>query len=248
MRYIDSAGNVVDYGNTVLSTDAAATLGLTPVSDNYVPPTKYIYSDYGVTCVKTTEPHVATTGEVVFTSEPTTAQLESAFPAVASTRTFTVTTNAVTGDTLTTLGQVLTFGTTVPVGDTPETTAANIVAYLNTLKVITGNYKVVANGSSLVVSEAFIGGGIVIPDATTTGTLKIASGTATESVWGYTTQLKHEQKVALETSAETIRETYRKNYIGAMAKGDITGAQAVLNSITALNDNLYKAMEAINNG
>ena len=99
-----------------------------------------------------------------------------------------------------------------------------------------------------MVSEAFAGGGIVIPDATTTGTLKMTSGTATESVWGYTTQLKHGQKVALETSAETILETYRKNYIGAMAKGDTAGAQKVLDSITALNDNLYKAMEAIDNG
>ena len=65
-----------------------------------------------------------------------------------------------------------------------------------------------------------------------------------ESVWSYTTQIKYEQKVALESSAET----YRKNYIVAMDKGDTTGAQAVLDSITALNDNLYKAMEAINNG
>ena len=99
-----------------------------------------------------------------------------------------------------------------------------------------------------MVSEAFAGGGIVIPGATTTGTLKIASGTATESVWGYTTQLKHEQRVALETSANAIRDTYCKNYIVAMAKGDTAGAQKVLDSITALNDNLYKAMEAINNG
>ena len=48
--------------------------------------------------------------------------------------------------------------------------------------------------------------------------------------------------------ADTIRDTYCKNYIVAMAKGDTTGAQAVLDSIAALNDNLYKAMEAINNG
>ena len=132
-------------------------------------------------------------------------------------------------------------GTAVSVGDTIKTTVANIATHLNTLKVITGNYKVVASGASLVISEAFAGGGIVIPDATTTGTLKMTSGTATESVWGYTTQLKHEHRVALEASADTIRDTYCKNYIVAMAKGDTTGAQAVLDSITALNDNLYKA-------
>ena len=183
-----------------------------------------------------------------FTSQPTESDLIAAFPSVASTRNFTVTTNAVTGDTLTILGQVPVFGTTVSVGDTIEATVANIATHLNSLKVITGNYKVVANGSSLVVSEAFAGGGMVIPDATTTGTLKMTSGTATESVWGYTTQLKHEHRVALETSADTIRDTYCKNYIVAMAKGDATGAQKVLDSITALNDNLYKAMEAINNG
>ena len=187
-------------------------------------------------------------GTVKFTSKPTESQLISAFPTTASTRTFTVTTNAVTGDTLTILGQVLTFGTTVPVGDTIEITVANIATHLNTLKVITGNYKVVADESSLVVSEAFAGGGIVIPDVITMGTLKMTSGAATESTWGYTTQLKHEQRVALEASANAIRDTYCKNYIVAMAKGDTAGAQKVLDSITALNDNLYKAMEAINNG
>lgn len=210
--------------------------------------TVYFASNHGMTVVPAMSNMATPSGAVRFTSKPTESDLTAAFPSVASTRTFTATTNAATGDTLTILGQVLTFGTTVSVGNTPEATVANIATHLNTLKVITGNYKVVANGSSLVISEAFVGGSLVIPDAITTGTLKVTSGTATESVWGYTTQLKHEQKVALETSAETIRETYRKNYIGAMAKGDTTGAQAVLDSITALNDNLYKAMEAINNG
>lgn len=210
--------------------------------------TVYFASDHGMTVVPAMNNTPTPSGAVKFTSQPTESDLTAAFPSVASTRTFTVTTNAVAGDTLTVLEQALAFGTTVSVGDTIETTVANIATYLNTLKVITGNYKVVANGSSLVVSEAFSGGGIVIPDATTTGTLKVTSGTPTGSVWGYTTQLKHEQKGALETSAETICETYRKNYIGAMAKGDTTGAQTVLDSITALNDNLYKAMEAINNG
>ena len=210
--------------------------------------TVYFASDHGMTVVSAMSNTPTPSGAVKFTSKPTESDLTTAFPSVASTRTFTVSTNAVTGDTLTVLGQVLTFGTTVSVGNTIEATVANIATYLNTLKVVTGNYKVVANGSSLVVSEAFAGGGIVIPDATTTGALKMTSGTATESVWGYTTQLKHEQRVALETSADTIRDTYCKNYIVAMAKGDTTGAQAVLDSITALNDNLYKAMEAINNG
>ena len=210
--------------------------------------TVYFASDHGMTVVSAMSNTATPSGAVKFTSQPTESDLTTAFPSVASTRTFTVSTNAVTGDTLTILGQVLTFGTTVSVGDTIETTVANIATHLNTLKVITGNYKVVADGSSLVVSEAFAGGGIVIPDATTTGTLKVTSGTATGSVWGYTTQLKHEQMVALETSADTIRDTYCKNYIVAMATGDTAGAQKVLDSITALNDNLYKAMEAINNG
>lgn len=210
--------------------------------------TVYFASNYGMTVVSAMSNTATPDGAVKFTSQPTESDLTAAFPSVASTRTFTVSTNAATGDTLTILGQVLTFGTTVSVGDTIETTVANIATYLNTLKVITGNYKVIAEGSSLVVSEAFSGGGIVIPDATTTGTLKITSGTATGSVWGYTTQLKHEQRVALEASANAIRDTYCKNYIVAMANGDTTGAQAVLDSITALNDNLYKAMEAINNG
>ena len=210
--------------------------------------TVYFASDYGMTVVPARSNTATPSGAVKFTSQPTESDLIAAFPSVASTRTFTATTNAVTGDTLTILGQVLTFGTTVSVGDTIETTVANIATHLNSLKVITGNYKVVANGSSLVISEAFAGGGLVIPDATTTGELKVTSGTATGSVWGYTTQLKHEQRVALETSADTIRDTYCKNYIGAMATGDTAGAQKVLDSITALNDNLYKAMEAINNG
>ena len=166
--------------------------------------TVYFASNYGMTVVPAMSNATTPSGAVNFTSQPTESDLIAAFPSVASTRTFTVATNAVTGDTLTILGQVLTFGTTVPVGDTIETTVANIATYLNTLKVVTGNYKVVASGSSLVISEAFAGGGLVIPDATTTGTLNITSGTATGSVWGYTTQLKHEQTVALETSADTL--------------------------------------------
>ena len=146
--------------------------------------TVYFASNYGMTVVPAMSNATTPSGAVKFTSQPTESDLIAAFPSVASTRTFTVTTNAVTGDTLTILEQVLTFGTTVSVGDTIETTVANIATHLNSLKVITGNYKVVANGSSLVISEAFAGGGIVIPDATTTGTLKIASGKATESVWG----------------------------------------------------------------
>ncbi len=210
--------------------------------------TVYFASNYGMTVVSARSNTATPSGAVKFTSQPTESDLTAAFPSVASSRTFTATTNAVTGDTLTILGQVLTFGTTISVGNTIEATIANIAAYLNTIKVVTGNYKVVAEGSSLVISEAFAGGGLVIPDATTTGALKIASETATGSVWGYTTQLKHEQMMALETSADTVRDTYCKNYIVAMAKGDTTAAQAVLDSITALNDNLYKAMEAINNG
>ena len=101
--------------------------------------TVYFASNYGRTVVSATSNTATPSGAVKFTSKPTESDLTAAFPSVASTRTFTVTTNAVTGDTLTILGQVLTFGTTVSVGDTIETTVANIATYLNTLKVITLN-------------------------------------------------------------------------------------------------------------
>ena len=209
--------------------------------------TVYFASDYGTTIVTAKSNAATPTGSIRFTSEPTADQLSTAFPSIASTRTFTVSTNAVAGDTLDIIGQSIVFGTTVAIGSTIEATVTNIATYLNTLKVVTGNYKVVANGASLTVSEAFAGGGTTISEASTVGTIVVVSGTLTGSTWGYLTQTKHTRKVTLETSAETILETYRKNYIGAMAKGDTTGAQAILDSITTLNNNLYNAMEAINN-
>lgn len=235
-----------DIGATYVSAERATQLGWTEVSSDYQTPQRYIYSNYGTTFVTTTEARATSTGEVVFTSAPTELQLKSSFPTTASTRAFTVTTNAISGDTITMFSTTVTLGTDISVGTTIADTVTNLVNYMNAQERLLGNYRLTSSGDTFTLIERFAGGGLDIPVPTTTGTIVISAGKLTESVWGYTTQIKHDAKVALEESAETIREEYRKNYIGAMAAGNTTLATSILKDISSLNASLYTAMQQIN--
>ena len=245
--YKDTDNNKVtpaDVGATYISDERAAELGWTKVDDSYVAPLFYLYSDYGTTLEISSMNNGSS--KVFFRELPTTAQLSSAFPTTASTRTFTVTANATSGDTITMFSTTVTFGTDITVGSTIADTVTNLVHYMNEQERLFGNYRLTSSGDTFTLTERFAGGGLDIPVPATTGTIVISAGKLTESVWGYTTQVKHNAKVALEESAETIREEYRKNYIGSMAAGNTTLASSILADISSLNASLYTAMQKIN--
>lgn len=207
---------------------------------------KYCYTGYGLISKKVNGNYTTSTGEVLFSTMPTDAQLSAAFPTVASTRTFTVTTNASAGDKVTMFSTTITMGADVVIGSTIAETIVNLVAYMNEQERLLGNYRLTSSGDTFTLTERFAGGGLDIPEPTIVGDMKVSSGVLTESVWGYTTQVKHEKKLALEEQAEVVREEYRKNYIGAVASGDTTLAQSILTDISTLNTNLYNAMGVIN--
>lgn len=227
-----------DELRAVLFADWAETL------DSFVSPLYYHYTNYGTTFDITLTPFSLT--GVTFLESPTESQLSAAFPAVASTRTFTVTTNATAGDLVTMFSTTITMGTDVTIGSTIADTIVNLVAYMNEQERLLGNYRLTSSGDTFTLTERFAGGGLDIPEPTVVGTMKVSSGVLTESVWGYTTQVKHDKKLELESQAEVLREEYRKNYIGAVASGDTTLAQSILVDISTLNTNLYNAMGVIN--
>lgn len=234
------------WGNHYYDDDLKATLfaNWSEVEDSYVPPLFYSYTDFGTTLsISSTNQG---TSSVFFRELPTTSQLSAAFPSVASKRTLAVTTNGVAGDTITMFSTTVTLGTDITVGSTIAETVVNLVKYMNEQERLLGNYRLTSADNTFTLTERFAGGGLDVPIPTVTGTMVISAGTLTESVWGYTTQVKHNAKVALEASAETIREEYRKNYIGAMAAGNTTLASSILTDISSLNASLYTAMQKIN--
>lgn len=233
-----------DYNAVWLSPQRISELGLVEVDNSYETPLFYQYSNYGTTWVTTTEHPNESKG--IFAGIPTVSQLSTAFPTVASTRTFTVTTNASVGDKVTMLSTTITMGADVSIGSTIAETIVNLVAYMNEQERLLGNCRLTSSGNTFTLTERFAGGGLDVPEPTIVGDMKVSSGVLTESVWGYETQVKHEKKLALEEQAEVLRSEYRKNYIGAMSTGDTVLAQSILDDIAALNTSLYTAMQKIN--
>ena len=111
---------------------------------------------------------------------------------VAGQNTYTVSTNAVDTDTVTFGGVTLTFGTDIVVGSTAAETATNIAAALAANSTINAIYNVTVDGAVITATEKTAGGGNTPGAMTTTGTLAITAGTATQSA----------------TRAETPVETY----------------------------------------
>lgn len=233
-----------DYNAVWLSPQRISELGLVEVDNSYETPLFYQYSNYGTTWVTTTEHPNESKG--IFAGIPTESQLSAAFPTVASQRTFTVTTNASVGDKVTMFSTTITMGTDVSIGATIAETIVNIVAYMNEQERLLGNYRLISSGDTFTLTERFAGGGLDVPEPTIVGNMKVSSANLSESVWGYTTQVKHDKKLALEEQAEVLLEEYRKNYIGAMSTGDSALAQSILADISTLNTNLYNAMGVIN--
>lgn len=92
--------------------------------------------------------------------------------------TYTITTNAASGDTIQIGGVVLTAGTDFTVGSNIATTAANIAAAINSKSTL---YTASASDAVITVTEKYAGAGNVLTDAVVTGTIVITNGTAVAS-------------------------------------------------------------------
>lgn len=92
--------------------------------------------------------------------------------------TYTITTNAASGDTVA-IGDVsLTAGTDFAVGTDASATAANISAAINSKSAL---YTASASDAVITVTEKYAGAGNVLTNAVVTGTIVITSGTAVAS-------------------------------------------------------------------
>lgn len=101
---------------------------------------------------------------------------------VAGSRTYTITKNAVSGDTVTIGGVKLTAGTGFAVGTNIVTTANNLVTALNSNATFKATYTATVDSSGIItVTENTAGGGNTPTAAVYTGTIVISSGTATTS-------------------------------------------------------------------
>ena len=92
--------------------------------------------------------------------------------------TYTIGTNAASGDTIQIGGVVLTAGTDFTVGSNIATTAANIAAAINSKSTL---YTASASDAVITVTEKYAGAGNVLTDAVVTGTIVITNGTAVAS-------------------------------------------------------------------
>lgn len=100
--------------------------------------------------------------------------------AVKGTNTYTVTTNAVSGDTVTIGGTKLTAGTDFTAGDDAAGTAAALAAALNADAAFSAKYAATVSDAVITVTE-ITAAGHTPGTAVATGTIVITSGTATES-------------------------------------------------------------------
>ena len=172
---IGDVGNVADFENarvvTYDSVDSMLSAGFTSTS------------------------RLVKAAQLIFGQQKTPKQVmigKTSTVSVAGQNTYTVSTNAVDTDTVTFGGVTLTFGTDIVVGSTAAETATNIAAALAANSTINAIYNVTVDGDVITATEKNAGGGNTPGAMTTTGTLAITAGTATQSA----------------TRAETPVETY----------------------------------------
>lgn len=112
---------------------------------------------------------------------------QAAAAAVYGAKTYTITTNSVTGDTLTIGGVTLTAtaaitdSTDYTVGSTIATTATNITTALNANSTVTAKYTATVSGAAITLTESAYNGNTPAA-ATYTGTIVVSNGTATTGV------------------------------------------------------------------
>lgn len=156
--------------------------------------------------------------------------------AVAGARTYTVTTNAVAGDTLTidtvvlTAHASITSATQFAVGASIADTITNIQTAIEANSTLSAKYTVTKTSTTFTLTETTAGGGNTPTTATYTGTLVVTSGTAITSVAGITSG----QFYITTAGAGTVNTSYNgKTLIISYYYEDATGL-----SIHSLEDSV----------
>lgn len=130
-------------------------------------------------------------------------------------KTYTITTNAVEGDTLTLLNQTFTFGTDFSAGEDENSTAIAIADALRANETIGNNYDVKLSNATITLTEKIAGNGQP-GDIEYTGTLVVSNGRASKSA------SKKETPVETITACRSANyEWYVVNYCGDLTDKEI---------------------------
>ncbi|WP_196607417.1 hypothetical protein [Pectinatus frisingensis] len=221
---------------------------------------KYCASNYGLTVTSVSDTYVAETGEILFSSTPTVAQLTTAFPSTAGTCTYTVTANSVAGDTITFANIILTNSITLTstasttdandyaVGSDIATTIKNIVTALQANTLISQYFTVTYTATTFTLTEKVAGNKNTPVVASTTGSIGVSTGSITTSVYGYKNALIAQQLVTL--NAQYVNKNYpvERGLVTAYAKNNTSTVTSLNAKLTALNNEFNTKAQAIING
>jgi hypothetical protein len=199
-------------------------------------------------------------GDIVVTEQPASPNTYTFYKwattsAIAGKRSYTITTNFVTGDALSLCGVTLTLGTDV-IGTDIATTATNLQIVLSANTTINALYTVTVSGSIFTLTEITAGGGNTPSEATTTGTGVITNSTATTSTTSTTGW-----KIDLATSLDALNSSYsapkleiHKQHSGVILANWLTSDQILIAedalkiAYKTLHDDLKSKQEALANG
>ena len=159
----------------------------------------------------------------------------------AGENTYTVTTNAEATDTVAFNGVTLTAGTDFQVGADAAATATNIASAMAANATINAIYSVTVEGAVITVTETNAGAGNTPGAMTTTGTLAISAGTATQSatVTGPETPLE-----TLTACRQADSEWYIGVYCNTMTDSDILAIAQYTESCTPDSQFAFTTNEA----
>jgi hypothetical protein len=162
--------------------------------------------------------------------------------AVAGTRTYTVTTNFVAGDTVTVEGQTFTAVASAPaanefeVGTTISQSIANLVALINANAVINANFTASATDTNFTLTETSAGGGHTPGAITVTGTGAITNGTPTDSKAGSAL------KIVFATVDEGLAVQYQYDYTVSTGKS-VEIKNAMMGTAPVFEAEFYAALD-----
>ncbi|SJZ58685.1 DUF3383 family protein [Megasphaera cerevisiae] len=166
--------------------------------------------------------------------------------AIAGKNTYTITTNAATGDTITIGGVTLTavassavLGTSFVPGANVIATATAIAASLNANTTFNAKYGATAASGIITITETVAGGGNTPGEATKTGTIVITSGTATTSTTRTETPLE-----TITACREADWEWYVGIYCAVLTDDDIQAMAAYVEDATPATLLAYTTSES----
>lgn len=207
---VGDVGDVADFENArVVTYDS-----LTSILQAGFEPTSRIYKAAALIFGQAKVPPTVAIGKIVSTT-------------IAGERTYTVTTNAEAGDTVTLEGITLTEGTDFTLGENISDTVMAIVDALKQNTTFNALYNVVATGVSFTVTEKTAGQGYTPGEATTTGVIVIESGEPVMSE----TQTESPME-SIRACREADGEWYIANYCGDLTHEQILDIMEYVEAVT----------------